>query len=83
MGVLRVAENSSISRRIAERLTLLDTLIHVNAIPVGHFERATAKSSALIPAKQAPLLDEIYKCAREERRARQANGGELGSIDLP
>jgi len=42
---------------------------------VSDFERATAKASALIPAKQAPTLDEIYKVAREERRALQASGG--------
>lgn len=42
---------------------------------MSDFERATAKASALIPAKQAPTLDEIYKVAREERRALQASGG--------
>ncbi|ORY88328.1 hypothetical protein BCR35DRAFT_301865 [Leucosporidium creatinivorum] len=58
-----------------ERITLLATLLRATSLPVSDFERATAKASALIPAKQAPTLDEIYKVAREERRALQASGG--------
>ncbi|KAL7270493.1 hypothetical protein RUND412_006800 [Rhizina undulata] len=51
-----------------ERLDLLLTMLRSRKVPVQKLEDATAEVMAQIPKEKAPLLEEIYRVAKQEER---------------
>jgi hypothetical protein len=51
-----------------ERLTLLLTMLRSRKVPISKLEAATTEVMVQIPTERIPLLDEIYRVAKQEER---------------
>lgn len=60
---------------IAERLSILATIIRSDKVDVAKLELSTAECCALIPQSRHATLRELYAVAKEEQRLRQTHPG--------
>lgn len=63
--------------RWIERLTLLLTMLRYEKIEISKLEQATSEVMVQIPKERIPLLEEIYRVAKQEERLRR------GEIRMP
>lgn len=63
----------------AERVALLVHLLRTAPVSIEDLEMGSASVSAHIPPERMEILREIYRIAKEERRAKQESPGALRS----